>query len=305
MGTSPWLSTPSGTWRAPLCSGSSWCLALRGAAGRRPRQSLLSVASAALAWLWNAGSFATLLLPPGTLRWTVEAASFCSLSLLPAVLLHLSLEWQVPQGCGHGLSAQRGRHRHAPLRRSQPALHLHKWALWVITVGFGALTVIYAAGVLREGKATRGRTSQILASMCLLLFAVTFSHFGSGHPPQPWKELIVHHAGIPVALVILLQDYRFVFLDAFVRFLANVILAALLGLRRPAALRGPRGGERTVHPLADLRRGGSVRASDPVRLSSGIVQRWLTRACSAAAAWRARFRNCERKPRKSATKASI
>jgi hypothetical protein len=98
----------------------------------------------------------------------------------------------------------------------------------VITIGFGALTVISAVGVMRDGKEARGRTSQIVASMCLLLFAVTFSHFGSGHPPQPWKELLVHHAGIPLALLILLQDYRFVFLDAFVRFLANVIVAALL-----------------------------------------------------------------------------
>ena len=27
-----------------------------------------------------------------------------------------------------------------------------------------------------------------------LLFAVTFSHFGAGRPPQAWEELLVHHA---------------------------------------------------------------------------------------------------------------
>jgi hypothetical protein len=65
--------------------------------------------------------------------------------------------------------------------------------------------------------------------MCLALFATSFIHFGTGHASQAWSsELIVHHAGIPLALFVLLQDYRFVLLDAFVRFLANALLAAIL-----------------------------------------------------------------------------
>jgi len=206
-------------------------LALRGSAVRRAREGWLPVASAGLAWLWNAGSFATLVLPAGTAHWALEAASFSSLSLLPAVLLHLSLNGRFRgiATSGYLLGAvATGMHL---CERLQPALNLHKWALWIITAGFGTLTVLYALGVLlRGGKETRGRTSQIVASMGLSLFVVTFSHFGAGHPPQPWsKELLLHHAGIPVALLILLQDYRFVFLDAFVRFLANVILAAVVG----------------------------------------------------------------------------
>ncbi len=203
-------------------------LALKGSTKGRTGQSWLSVVSAGLALLWNAGSLAAILLPPGSARWFVEAVSFCSLSLLPAVLLHLSLNkrFRLVALIGYALSvAATGMHLCEDL---QPAFHLHKAALWVITVGFGMLTMVYAAAVLRTEREARGRASQILASMCLLLFAVTFSHFGSGHPPQPWKELFVHHAGIPIALLILLQDYRFVFLDVFIRFLANVSLAALL-----------------------------------------------------------------------------
>ena len=254
-------------------------LALRGvAAGRLPRQSLLSITSAALAWLWNAGSFATLLLTPGTLRWTVEAASFASLSLLPAVLLHLSLDGKFRKVAVTGYLLSTVATVMHLSEGLQPAFHLHKWALWLITVGFGALTVIYAAGVLREGKETRGRTSQILASMCLLLFAVTFSHFGSGAEPQPWRELIVHHAGIPLALLVLLQDYRFVFVDAFVRFLANVILAALLGyagLRLAAGLAAENG---PVHPLADVFAvAGLCALLILFAYLRGIVQRWLTK----------------------------
>jgi hypothetical protein len=67
------------------------------------------------------------------------------------------------------------------------------------------------------------------ASMSLALFAMSFVHFGSAHAVQAWSgELVVHHAGIPLALFVLLQDYRFVLLDAFVRFLANALLAAVL-----------------------------------------------------------------------------
>jgi hypothetical protein len=66
-------------------------------------------------------------------------------------------------------------------------------------------------------------------AMCLALFAMSFVHFGAGHASHAWSsELLVHHAGIPLALFILLQDYRFVLLDAFVRFLANALLAAVL-----------------------------------------------------------------------------
>jgi len=254
-------------------------LAFRSGAGRRPRESALSVASAVLALLWNAGSLTTLIVPAGTAKSVIEAISFSSLSLLPAVLLHLSLSGKF-RGIaisGYLLSAiATAMHL---LEDLTPALPLHKWALWTITVGFGTLTLIYAAQLVRGKMETARRTSQIVASMCLLLFAVTFSHFGAGHPPQPWsKELLVHHAGIPVALLILLQDYRFVFLDAFVRFLANVILALVLGLAgiRVAGLMPETG---PAHPLADaLAVAGLCGLLILFAYLRGIVQRWLTMA---------------------------
>lgn len=256
-------------------------LALRGAAGRRARENWLSVVCAGLAWTWNAASFTSLVLTSGTARWTLEAASFSSLSLLPAVLLHLSLNGKFRSIAVTGYLLSVVATAMHLCERLLPATHLHKWALWVITVGFGVLTLISAVrALLHGGKETRGRTSQLLASMCLLLFAVTFSHFGAGHPPRPWsKELLVHHAGIPVALLILLQDYRFVFLDAFVRFLANVFLAALLafaGIRLAVAL-APEDG--SPHPLADtLAVAGLCGLLILFAYLRGIVQRWFTMA---------------------------
>ena len=114
---------------------------------------------------------------------------------------------------------------------------LHQTALLVITVGFLILTVVAVAGAGAAQAAPGG--IRILASMCLALFAMSFVHFGTGHASQAWSsELVVHHAGIPLALFVLLQDYRFVLLDAFVRFLANALLAAMLtGLVIAAAFR--------------------------------------------------------------------
>src|SRR5207302_8681873 len=121
-------------------------------------------------------------------------------------------------------------------------------ALFRITVGFLVLTgAAVAASALRPGPRLRSGGGRIAASMSLALFAMSFVHFGSGHAVQAWSsELVFHHAGIPLALFVLLQDYRFVLLDAFVRFLANALLAAVLtwlligaifraGLAEPAA----------------------------------------------------------------------
>ncbi len=254
-------------------------LALRGRWGRYRLQSPLSVASAALAWIWNAGSFAMLVLHPGPVRWVIEASSFCSLSLMPAVLLDLSLNHRFRKLAFTGYLLSAAATAMHLGEGVYPGIQLHKWALWVITVGFGALTLVYTGSILRQGSETRGRAPRILASMCLLLFAVTFSHFGAGHPPQPWKELLVHHAGIPIALLILLQDYRFVFLDAFIRFLANVILAVFLSYTaiRVAARLVPDNGASS--PIADVI--GVAGVCGLLILFAylrGIVQRLLTQA---------------------------
>jgi two-component system LytT family sensor kinase len=48
------------------------------------------------------------------------------------------------------------------------------------------------------------------------------------------KEVAFHHAGLPLALLVLLQDFRFLLLDAFLRFIVNGTLAAaaiLLSIR--------------------------------------------------------------------------
>ena len=198
----------------------------------------LSALAASLALAWNLGSLVVLAWPtlPPPLLQLVVATSFSLLSLLPAVLLQVSLEgaWPALVGAGYVLSTAAVVMHFWEIAGNGAALH--QTALLVITLGF--LTLAAVAGAAPAMRKGRGGI-RVLASMCLALFAMSFVHFGSGHASQAWSsELVVHHAGIPLALFVLLQDYRFVLLDAFVRFLANALLAAILtGLVIAAAFR--------------------------------------------------------------------
>jgi hypothetical protein len=204
-----------------LFSGRGWS----GAHGR-----YLPALAAILALVWNLGSLLVLSWPamPAAASEIVIAVSFSVLSLLPAVLLHLSLKDSQPGlvAAGYLLGAVAVGMHFWEVRGGGATLHRN--ALLLITVGFLALTAAAVARTAYRGHARRD-SGRIAASMCLALFAMSFLHFGAGHANQAWSsELFVHHAGIPLALFVILQDYRFVLLDAFVRFLANALLAAVL-----------------------------------------------------------------------------
>ncbi len=206
-----------------LYSGHGW-------SGGRGRY--LTGLAACLSLLWNIGSLIGLASPnlPGVVLDSIVAVSFSMLSLLPAVLLHVSLEgrWRTLLACGYVLSFTAVLMHFWEIRRDGAALH--QQALLLITVGFLLLTIIAVIrSRLRKEEQDRSGGMRIAVSMCLALFAMSFVHFGPGHASEAWSsELIVHHAGIPLALFVLLQDDRFILLDAFVRFLANALLAAIL-----------------------------------------------------------------------------
>src|ERR1022692_3512990 len=181
---------------------------------RDRRPSRLAVVAAALALLWNAGSLAVLAASAGLMGGADVAAafSFSVLSLLPAVLMHLSLGHRSRPIwiAGYALSSVAVCLHVAEL--AGVGLRAHVIALWMITIGFGVLTIVARIGIV---------------SMCLFLLAISFLHFGSDHPTSAWSgELALHHGGIPLALYVLLQDYRFLLLDAFLRFLVNSVAAA-------------------------------------------------------------------------------
>ncbi|MGH9558648.1 MAG: sensor histidine kinase, partial [Bryobacteraceae bacterium] len=111
----------------------------------------------------------------------------------------------------------------------RPSARYHRLGLVLIAIGFGALTCIAAGAILiSRGRNRRAATSRLIGTMSLFLLAMSFVHLRSEPVSQVWsRELAFHHAAIPLALLVLLQDFRFVLLDAFLRFLANALLAAL------------------------------------------------------------------------------
>ncbi len=192
-------------------------------------RSLLPSIAAALAFVWNLGSLIGIATASteDPLADTIVAISFSVLSVLPAVLLHISLRsrnaslWIT----GYVVSGISVILHICDLITG--ASRFHYAAILLVTIGFAALT---ATSVAREAfrGAPDGGGKRLAAAMVLFLFAISFAHFGSTHDITPWSgEAALHHAGIPLAIFVLLQDYRFLLLDAFIRFLVNGTMAAL------------------------------------------------------------------------------
>ncbi|HBY63732.1 MAG TPA: hypothetical protein DEH78_28235 [Solibacterales bacterium] len=230
----PLLVNTLGHSAGTLLFGIFLVLLLRDRTARSQLRNRLSIGAAALAFVWNLASLLVMALgsQPGVSIRLVTVAGSSALSLLPAVLLHLSLNGRRAYlaAAGYVLSGIAVAVHSTELFLPEP--HYHRFALILITLGFGALTVAAAALAARE----RGRLSVILGTMSLFLFAMSFVHFDTGEAHQAWPlELVLHHAGIPLALFVLLADYRFVLVDAFLRFLANFLLAAMVTFAAVAA----------------------------------------------------------------------
>jgi two-component system LytT family sensor kinase len=191
-------------------------------------RSLLPSIAAGLALLWNVGSLIGMGTAPvgDPIADIILAGSFSVLSLLPAVLLHISLRSR-PRFLwisGYAVSGVAVALHVGDLVTGAPRFHYA--AILLVTIGFAALT---GASVVTEALtgAHDGGGKRLVGAMVLFLFAISFAHFGSAHDVKAWSgEAVLHHAGIPLALFVLLQDYRFLLLDAFIRFLVNGLLAA-------------------------------------------------------------------------------
>src|ERR1039458_589771 len=161
------------------------CLLFSGRGWSGSRGRYLSGLAAFLFFRWDLGSLIVLVrpgLPPLALNLIV-AVSFSLLSLLPAVLLHLSLEDSQPAliVCGYGFSAIAvGMHFWEILGNGAA---LHQMALLLITVGFLLLAGLAAGRIAWAGNA-RASGARMVAAMCLALFAMSFVHFGSRHGSQ-------------------------------------------------------------------------------------------------------------------------
>ena len=194
------------------------------------RQTRLSLAAASLAFAWNAGSLVAI--GSGNqsplLVGTVMTLSFSVLSFLPAVLLHVALRGRRSALVAAGYLVSSAA---VILHASElifPSFGAHQVALATIVFGFGLLLVASLFSRRARTPTKPGGLPEWISLTCLLLFTTSFLHFGYEHVQSPWAaEVTWHHIGIPVVLIVLLQDYRFLLLDTFSRFLMNFGLAAL------------------------------------------------------------------------------
>ena len=245
----------------------------------REERSRLPAIAAALALLWNIGSLIALATGPtgGMVADIIVAASFSVLSILPAVLLHISLEshhrtlWM----SGYVLSLTAVALHVVDLITGAPRFHYA--ALLLVTLGFAWLTAIFV--ILEMRQRNRAAISRLAGAMVLFLFAISFVHFSSDHAQQAWsKEIALHHAGIPLALFVLLQDYRFLLLDAFLRFVVNASLAAAALLISIRIVQSPDFDRHLQHPFD----AGLLFVSACLLLTLFVyirnhIQGWLTR----------------------------
>jgi two-component system, LytTR family, sensor kinase len=207
---------------------------------RRLPASRKAMLAALLALVWNLASLIVLGTSSyGQLSRITAGIGFSVLSLLPALLFDLCLpdRFRVLVRLGYGLSAFTILLHVAELFHENA--NSHRLGLTLISIGFGTLTCIAAIAMFASREQYRRvMTSRLVGTMSLFLLAMSFVHLRSAHVTQVWsRELAFHHAAIPLAMLVLLQEYRFVLVDAFLRFLANVFLAALFTTAAAAAWR--------------------------------------------------------------------
>jgi two-component system, LytTR family, sensor kinase len=148
------------------------------------------------------------------------ALAFGALSLLPAVLLDICLQGNNPKlrMAGYLLGATCAVLHGAEIFIDNE--RVHSAALLSLSIGFAILSVLSIAEHRKRPE------SPAAAGYCLLALSLSFLHFLAGaHQNNLWTELILHHAGIPIALIVILEEYRFLLLDAFLRLLTSGALA--------------------------------------------------------------------------------
>jgi signal transduction histidine kinase len=201
----------------------------------RPASNRLTLLTGILGFAWNAGALGGygmvnlgLMASPLLL-----AGAFGALCFLPAVVVHSALragerttrlQTVVIAGTGYMMSGV------ATIMHFDSAITgvgaPSQWALRAITFGFAALLI--ALLVITWGQQGRGRVLWVVAMSVFAVSALHLSNPDLGQDPW-WVQLTGHHASLPLALLILYQDFRFAFADIFLkRALSFIFLAGLI-----------------------------------------------------------------------------
>lgn len=205
-----------GTGRVSLATGM--------AARPWPERMRLPLYMAVLGLIWNGASLAAVLAAefrgiaePPILLYLATSALGC----LPAVAMHSvwqtsAAEVRRPVGvltvAGYGLSAVAAGWHGAVMIAGDPIPDTGPWGL--MTAGFVGLFF----GLLMAAKRTlagHGGLVVVFLALCSVV-ALPLSHHPDDSLPW-WLDFLGHHASLPVAVAVLYRDYRFAFVDRFIK----------------------------------------------------------------------------------------
>jgi two-component system, LytTR family, sensor kinase len=217
----------------------------------------LPLGAALLGLAWNLGALLGLgMSNVGEWRSSalLGAAAFAALGFLPAVVVHSVLRsgdaWRRPMTMGMLIAAYSFSaaaavlHFYQAFTRQTTPSH---WALHILTVGFSALIIALLA--VTRGRPGWGGAGWVLA---LAVFAVSAAHLShhEGREYPWWAELAGHHASLPLALVILYQDYRFALADIFLKRALSLVLLVGLAFGLYLNVAAPALERQNDHPVA-------------------------------------------------------
>src|SRR5499427_3293442 len=201
----------------------------------RPGSNSLTLLTGILGFGWNAGALGGYgLVNLGFMASPLLlAGAFGALCFLPAVVIHsafragekvIVLQNLLIAALAYGMSGVANiLHFYSASARGTAPSQL---ALRAVTVGFAALLIVLL--VLTRGQQGRGRVLWVVAMSVFAVSALHLSNPDFGQDPW-WLQLAGHHASLPLALLILYQDFRFAFADIFLkRALSFIFLAGLM-----------------------------------------------------------------------------
>ena len=194
---------------------------------------LLLLATAVLGILWNVGELSVFIWKDfggAPVSPVLLAISYSALGFLPSVVVQSA--WKNSENenknarwltvAAYALSV------FAALLHFQSAIFSgvapSDFALRILTVG--ALVLLAGLLIFAFRQTLEKKAVWITA---LLVFAVSAFHLSAKTEENSWLvELVAHQSSLPLALAILLQDYRFAFADLFLKRALSLLLLALL-----------------------------------------------------------------------------
>ena len=229
----------------------------------------IPIATALLGLVWNSVALAIYAfrdLGFGEPHAGVAALGFAALGFLPAVAVHSTAQ-SLPSratavrlaGGAYALSVIAGvLHLAAAIAaRSAPS----RAGLIILTAGY--MVVIATLAWMTRGRHGLHRALAVAGLAAFAVMAFHLAEHAAGSDSWP-IELVGHHASLPLALVILYQDYRFALADIFLKRVLTLFVTITVALALYVAVAVPH-----VLPLA---------ASDPLdpRATIAMLALWTS-----------------------------